>query len=207
VNEGNSRHVVLHGTSRNFPASSLQRLGTSDHTLTLAFQPPIMHDFRSFPGFFQKKKTPVSVISYTVTTRCFIIHTNFLIIRTIPIFGKCIFVRSGGSTAVTMKNFALWDKKSSSYLTGDTLNLRYKALACYWYVRFGISMAMTKKNAVFWDVTSCGSRNNRRFEGKYRLHHQGKKNRRARNNVSSNLQLKHAANKYYTILSSACFGC
>jgi hypothetical protein len=41
------------------------------------------------------------------------------------------------------------------------------------------------KNAVFCDVTQSGSCNNRRFGGTYRLHHQGDKNRRARNNVSS----------------------
>jgi hypothetical protein len=36
---------------------------------------------------------------------------------------------------------------------------------------------MTMKNAVFWDVTPCGSCKNRHFEGTYRLHHQGDKNR------------------------------
>jgi hypothetical protein len=29
------------------------------------------------------------------------------------------------------------------------------------------------KNAVFWDVKPCGSCDNRRFVGTYRLHHQG----------------------------------
>jgi hypothetical protein len=29
--------------------------------------------------------------------------------------------------AVAMKNAAFWDKKPSSYLTGDTLRLRYTA--------------------------------------------------------------------------------
>jgi hypothetical protein len=42
------------------------------------------------------------------------------------------------------------------------------------------------KNAVFWDVTACGSCKKRLFRGTYHLHHQGDKNRRARNNVSSN---------------------
>jgi hypothetical protein len=41
-------------------------------------------------------------------------------------------------------------------------------------------------NAVFWDAIPCGSCNNRRFRGTYRLHHLGEKNRRDRNNVSSN---------------------
>jgi hypothetical protein len=43
-------------------------------------------------------------------------------------------------------------------------------------------MAVTMKNAVFRDVTPCGSCKNRRFGGTHRLHHQGDKNRRARNN-------------------------
>jgi hypothetical protein len=43
------------------------------------------------------------------------------------------------------------------------------------------------RNAVFWDVTQCGSScKNRRFWVTYRLHHQGDKNRRGRNKVSSN---------------------
>jgi hypothetical protein len=44
----------------------------------------------------------------------------------------------------------------------------------------------TVKNAVLWDVMWSGSCKNRRFRLTYRLHHQGDKNRRARNNVSSN---------------------
>jgi hypothetical protein len=32
---------------------------------------------------------------------------------------------------------------------------------------------------------------NRRFEGTYRLHYQGDKNRRAGNNISSNWQMQH----------------
>jgi hypothetical protein len=40
------------------------------------------------------------------------------------------------------------------------------------------------KNTVFRDVTPRGSCMNGRFGGTYRLHHQGDKNRRARNNVS-----------------------
>jgi hypothetical protein len=40
--------------------------------------------------------------------------------------------------------------------------------------------------AVFWDVTPCGSFKNRGFRGMYRLNQQDEKNRRARNNVSSN---------------------
>jgi hypothetical protein len=57
-------------------------------------------------------------------------------------------------------------------------------------------------NAVLWDVTPCCSCNNRRFEGTYRLHHQGDKNRRARKNVSSNQQPTHAGKKYYIVPSS-----
>jgi hypothetical protein len=53
------------------------------------------------------------------------------------------------------------------------------------------------KNAVFWDVTQCGSCKNLRFGTMYLLHHQGDKNRRARNNISSNNQSKQAAKKCY----------
>jgi hypothetical protein len=54
------------------------------------------------------------------------------------------------------------------------------------------------KNGVFWDVTPCGCCKRRRFGGTYRLHRQGDKNRRGRNNISSNWQPKYAAKKYYT---------
>jgi hypothetical protein len=42
------------------------------------------------------------------------------------------------------------------------------------------------KNAGFWDVIPCDSGKNRGFGGMYRLHHQGGRDQRARNNVSSN---------------------
>jgi hypothetical protein len=54
------------------------------------------------------------------------------------------------------------------------------------YVRFEVFTAVTMKNVVFWDVTPSGSCENRRFGESYQLRHQGDKNRRARNNVSSN---------------------
>jgi hypothetical protein len=56
------------------------------------------------------------------------------------------------------------------------------------------------KNAVFWDVTPCDSCKNGCFDGTYRLHHQGDKNRRAKNNDSINYKLKIAAN---VVLSSS----
>jgi hypothetical protein len=40
------------------------------------------------------------------------------------------------------------------------------------------------KISVFTNVTPCGFCRNRRFGGMYRLHHQGDKNRQARNNVT-----------------------
>jgi hypothetical protein len=43
---------------------------------------------------------------------------------------------------------------------------------------------VTMKNAVFSDVTPCGSCKNRCFGGTYRLHHQGDKNQKDKNNVS-----------------------
>jgi hypothetical protein len=42
------------------------------------------------------------------------------------------------------------------------------------------------KSAVYWYVTQRDCYKNIRFGGKYGLHHQGEKNLRARNNVSSN---------------------
>jgi hypothetical protein len=60
-------------------------------------------------------------------------------------------------------------------------------------VRFEVFIVVTMKNAILWDVTLCGSCKNQRFGGMYCLHHQGEKNQQARNNVSSNWQLKHAA--------------
>jgi hypothetical protein len=45
------------------------------------------------------------------------------------------------------------------------------------YVRFEVLTPVSMKNAVVWDVKPCG------------LHHQGDKNRRARNNVSSVFRL------------------
>jgi hypothetical protein len=61
-------------------------------------------------------------------------------------------------------------------------------------------MAVTTKNAIFLDVTPRGSCKNWRFRGMYRLHQQGNKNRRARNNISSNQQLTHAVKKYYVLV-------
>jgi hypothetical protein len=51
-----------------------------------------------------------------------------------------------------MKNVVFWDIKPSSYLTGDTLHLRYRAQPVKCYVRFEVFSAMTMKNAVFWDI-------------------------------------------------------
>jgi hypothetical protein len=58
------------------------------------------------------------------------------------------------------------------------------------------------KNAAFLDLPPCCSGKNQRFGGTYRLRHQDDKNRRARNNVSSNQQLTHGAQKCYVVASS-----
>jgi hypothetical protein len=55
------------------------------------------------------------------------------------------------------------------------------------------------KNAVFWDVTVCGSCNNRRFGGTHRLHQQGDKNRRVRNNVSNRRTLRRNAMHFFVL--------
>jgi hypothetical protein len=59
--------------------------------------------------------------------------------------------------------------------------------------RLKLFTAVAIKNAVFWDVTLCDFCKNIRFGGTYRLHHQGDKNRQARNNVRKNYQPNHAA--------------
>jgi hypothetical protein len=43
------------------------------------------------------------------------------------------------------------------------------------YVRFEVFTAVTMKKAVFWDVAPCRYGVNRRFEGTYRLHLQGRR--------------------------------
>jgi hypothetical protein len=53
------------------------------------------------------------------------------------------------------------------------------------FIRFEVFMEATMKNAVFWDVMPCGSCKNQCFGGTSHVHHQGDKNRRARN-ASSN---------------------
>jgi hypothetical protein len=40
---------------------------------------------------------------------------------------SCIFARFEVFTAATMKNTVFWDIKTSSYFTGDTLRLLYRA--------------------------------------------------------------------------------
>jgi hypothetical protein len=57
-------------------------------------------------------------------------------------------------------------------------------------IRMGELGMLAVKNAIFWDVTPCGSCKNRRFGGTYRLHHQGDKNRRARNVSSKQCHLQ-----------------
>jgi hypothetical protein len=70
--------------------------------------------------------------------------------------------------------------------TPHHISVFYPMRAEDFFVRFEVFTAVTMKNAVFWNVTSCGSCKNRRFLGTYRLHYQGDKNGRTRNNVRSN---------------------
>jgi hypothetical protein len=91
--------------------------------------------------------------------------------------------------------------KPSSYFTGNTLRLRYRAQPVY--KRFNVFTAVTMKNAVFRDVTPCGCCKNRRFGGTYRLRPRDNKNRRACNNVS-NYQPKHSI-PYYRLPSNIVF--
>jgi hypothetical protein len=43
------------------------------------------------------------------------------------------------------------------------------------------ALEVADEECILWDVTLCGSCTNRHFGGPYRLHHQGDKNRQARN--------------------------
>jgi hypothetical protein len=63
---------------------------------------------------------------------------------------------------------------------------RFWFMKKYDSVRFEVYAAVTMKNAVFWDVTPCSYCKNRRFGGRFCLHHQDDKNQRTRNRVSSN---------------------
>jgi hypothetical protein len=77
-----------------------------------------------------------------------------------------------------------WDtgRRKSVQPLGSVLTSEVR-LAC---IELNRRHSLTAKNAVFWDVTPCSSCMNRRFGGKYRPNYQSEKNRRARNNVSSN---------------------
>jgi hypothetical protein len=70
---------------------------------------------------------------------------------------------------------------------------------------------MSVKNAVFWDVTPCGSFNNQRFGGTYRLNHQHDKTGELGTTlaVTSNRSTLRRITKYDTkqYFFAACFGC
>jgi hypothetical protein len=58
-------------------------------------------------------------------------------------------------------------------------------------------MAVTMKNVVFWDVAPCGSCVNRRFEGMYRLHIQGRKIRERGTSMSRRLQTEVTSSRWF----------
>jgi hypothetical protein len=89
-------------------------------------------------------------------------------------------------TAVTMKNAVFWDIKSQSvpYRRPITSPLQSPAGECY--VRVEVFMAVTMKNAVIWDVALCRSCEDRSFGGTWLFHFQGRKNSRARSDISTN---------------------
>jgi hypothetical protein len=55
----------------------------------------------------------------------------------------------------------------------------------WWTEQHWGKFSLSMKNTVFWGVAPCGFCKNRHIEGKFRLSHQGEKNRRARNNANS----------------------
>jgi hypothetical protein len=90
-----------------------------------------------------------------------------------------------------------WDIKTQIVPHTRHITSPLQSPASQYYVRFEVFTAVTMKNVVFWDIMPCGSCKNGRFRGMYRLHYQDDKNRRARNNVSSNQQLKHAVSPWW----------
>jgi hypothetical protein len=97
-------------------------------------------------------------------------------------------------TAIRGKDYRGDNHSVLSFHVIEVRNCYIECTVCHQFVRFEVFMAVTMKNVIFWDVTPCGSCKNRRLGGTCGLHHQGDKNRRARN-VSSNKQQKHAAKK------------
>jgi hypothetical protein len=70
---------------------------------------------------------------------------------------------------------------TNNYTTLKILSLYHTKLTFYICVRFEVFTEVTMKNAVFWDVAPCRCYFNRRFGGTYRLHLQGIRNPRERN--------------------------
>jgi hypothetical protein len=59
----------------------------------------------------------------------------------------------------------------------------------YYFIGFEVLTAVIMKSTIFWDITPCSPlKVNRRFGGTYRLHLQGRKISRARNQRESRWQ-------------------
>jgi hypothetical protein len=90
-----------------------------------------------------------------------------------------------------MKNAVFWDIKIPFVPHRRHIMSPLQSTATSCDVKFEVFTAVTMKYAVFWGVMLRGSCKNRRFEGTYRLHRQGKKNEELRTPlaVTSNKQL------------------
>jgi hypothetical protein len=66
-----------------------------------------------------------NVVFWDIKTQ-FVPHRRHIISPLQSPAGEC-YVRFEVFTAVTMKNVVFWDIKPSSYFTGDTLRLHYRA--------------------------------------------------------------------------------
>jgi hypothetical protein len=78
-----------------------------------------------------------------------------------------------------MKNAVFWDIKIQFVLHRRHITSPLQS-------PFGeVCKAVIMKNAVVWNIMPCDSFKNRRFRGTYRLHHQGNKIRRGRNDSSN----------------------
>jgi hypothetical protein len=87
-------------------------------------------------------------------------------------------------TATVCLNCSIWSLRCSGWLShfsGGRSLLQFSVLIHLTQTRLRdfphCHQGNTMKNGVFWDVTPCGSCENRRFGGTWRLLHQGDKNR------------------------------
>jgi hypothetical protein len=105
------------------------------------------------------------------------------------------YLRSFQRNVFRSKNYILILIKQHSHVCGSEFSTKsifptyhysltllaslFLSVRCKW-ARSEVLTVVTMKKAVFWDMTPCDSCKNQFFGGAYRLHHQGDKNRRVK---------------------------